>query len=61
MHLYRSFKYSSLGTSLADTNSGGIKGGGMGAFAPQSEALPPHLPPQSEEKNGPNQPFSANF
>ena len=35
--------------------------GDMGANAPQSEALPPPLAPQSEEKNGQNQPFSANF
>ena len=46
---------------MALKNSGGIKGG-MGAFAtPQSEALPPHLPLQSEEKNGQNQPFLAIF
>ena len=43
--------------------SAGIKGGGgHGAFpSPQFEALPPHLPPQSVEKNGQNQPFWANF
>ena len=36
--------------------SGGTQGGGgMGEFAP------PPLAPQSEEKNGQNQPFSANF
>ena len=35
--------------------------GGVGAFAPIGGSDPPHLPPQSEEKNGQNQPFSANF
>ena len=41
-------------------SSGGIKGEGYGAFAPQSEALPP-LAPSQKEKNGQNQPFLANF
>ena len=36
-------------------------GGGLGGQMPQSEALPPPLAPQSEEKNGKNQPFSANL
>ena len=40
------------------TTSGGIKGG---IIMPPSRRLCPHLPPQSEEKNGQNQPFSANF
>ena len=39
--------------------SGSIKGA-LGAFSPHLEALPPLAPP-SEEKNGQNQPFSANF
>ena len=36
--------------------------GDMGAFSPQSEALPTTCPPPpSKEKNGQNQPFSAIF
>ena len=46
-------------------NSGGIKGGGGhgGKFPPVGGSVPPPPPtcPQSEEKNGQNQPFSANF
>ena len=35
---------------------------GLGANAPESEALPPTCPPPPvRRKNGPNQPFSANF
>ena len=41
-------------------DSGGIKGG-MGAFVPPVEGSAPPLAPQSEEKNGQNQPFSAIF
>ena len=42
-------------------SSGGIKGGKFkGVFAPQLEALHPHLPPV-KIKNGKNQPFSVNF
>ena len=50
-----------LKRSEAPIHSGGIKGGMGGGKCPQSEALPPTCPPQSEEKNGQNQPFSANF
>ena len=32
------------------TTSGGIKGGGHGGKCPQSEALPPNLPPRQEKK-----------
>ena len=41
--------------------SGGIKGGHGGTNAPSRRLCPPHLLPQSEEKNCQNQPFSANF
>ena len=37
------------------------RGGMGGSKCPQSETLPPTCPPQSEEKNGQNQPFLANF
>ena len=35
--------------------------GGMGEFPPSWRLSPPPLAPQSEDKNGQNQPFSANF
>ena len=39
------------------------QGGHGGIYPHPSEALPPppHMPPQSERKNGQNQPFSAIF
>ena len=37
------------------------RGGGMGGKCPPVGGSAPPLAPQSEEKNGQNQPFSANF
>ena len=61
----QAFKFHTLKTDLEQVKiqrtSGGIKGrGAWGAFPPHQRLCPP-LAPQSEEKNGQNKLFSANF
>ena len=47
--------------SISHNNSGSIKGWHGGIYPHQRLCPTPLLAPQSEEKNGQNQPFSAKF